>query len=77
MTRQENISVQHKSTINQYAVHWNDYVRELKEGMCKNEGVFSDATDLVFKWRRLGDDVQWWETDVLNNDNSVLHLYKR
>ena len=49
----------------------------MKEKICKKEGVASDDMNIVCDGQWLDDDVHWWETGVLDDDNIVLDLQKR
>ena len=69
--------MKYKSSIVQYDVHWSDYVRKLKEKICKKEGVASGGMNIVCDGRWLNDDKQWWKTGVLDDDNHILVLSTR
>ena len=58
-------------------MHWNDAVRELKEGACAKAGVVSESVALVHGGGELTDDERWWETGVLKDEDPILHLYNR
>ena len=77
ITRQNKITLQHKSNIIKYDVLWNDAVRQLKERICKKKVMLSDAFVLVYEGRELHDQSKWWQNGVLGDDDPVVHLCER
>ena len=74
------ISIQHQSTTDEYNVHWNETIKELKQKACHKEGLLVESLDLVLDGKTLDNDEQLCQTGVFDHDHPdipILQLVER